>query len=255
MKWYKISQSTPPWKMTQKEFLDYHFTGDISQEAYEGYKTPEGFKWNKIEDHPILVDAKQFGNYEIEFRQTGRKLQYVDHTPDGEIKRDESGQAVNMTDDEAKAKGLQLYDPSMTAFHNGQAIGMSSDEWGSDGIWVAEDYQKLGIGTYLIQQLRSHFKPERKMGQMTAQGKILTRRLHEKAVIKALEEGQDVPQEVLKDYPHLINPDAERPLTPEQTWIKRWEDQEKEWDERDKLKREQKSAMTVFNLKYSKLSQ
>ena len=92
-----------------------------------------------------------------------------------EHKRDPNGELIYKTDEEVLAQGSQLYEVSIVAFDGDNAIGLASDEWGTDGIWVVDDYQKMGIGVYLLTELRKNFPKDRKMGQMTDAGSQLAR--------------------------------------------------------------------------------
>lgn len=204
--WYKIA-SMNPWEMTQKEFIAYHKTGFIRSDAYQQYS--KSLDYVKKDKYPVIYSVKKFGDKTIEFRKSGEKLRYCKIAgEDREILRDENGLAVYLTDEEIKEKGLLLFDASIAAFDGDQAIGLASDEWGTDGIWVIEDYQHLGIGTYLLTELRKQFKPERRIGQMTTAGWNMSKSYHKRMVMEAIESGQLTPsnpkyEEIIKDYPGL----------------------------------------------------
>ena len=156
MNWYRRAQSiTEPWTVTLKEFADYHNTGFIPSHAYENYKTVEDISWlGPKSKYPILHSAKQFGDKTIEFRMDGEKLKYVAHDADGNILRDERGLATYDTDEQIADAGRPTHDTTIVAFDGDIPVGWASDEWGTDGIWVVEDYQRLGIGVYLLLELR-----------------------------------------------------------------------------------------------------
>jgi hypothetical protein len=176
MNWYRKSQTNyDPLQMTEDEFVDYHKTGWISSDAYEQYRTIEGLSWIKKEKSPILYSVKQFGDKTIEFRKTGEKLFYCKTDEDGDIVRDKDGQVVYLTDEEMIAKGLPMQDTTITAFDGDVAIGWVSNEFGTDGVWVVDDYQFMGIGLYLLKEFRKQFRPERRIGQMTDAGENMTR--------------------------------------------------------------------------------
>ena len=149
----------------------------------------------------------QVGDKEIEFRQTGEKLQYVKYDENDEIVRDENNMAIMMTDEEAKAAGRQLYNQDITAFDDQGPIGWVSNEFGVPGVWVIDEYQKKGIGTRLLSEFMKTRKPEQKLGQMTGSGRQLAKSYHRKLIQEALEQGKPVPPEVLKDYPELQSPE------------------------------------------------
>ena len=106
-------------------FIDYHKTGHISEDAY----TTNDMSWIKREEHPIFRKKIQLNGEEIELRKSGEKLQYVKTDPKGEIVRDNEGNALYLSDEEMNQRNLPLYDTTITAFKNDDAIGYSSNEW------------------------------------------------------------------------------------------------------------------------------
>ena len=205
MTWYTLAQLEDKkyWEMTQEEFVNYHKTGHIPSESYQKYKTVEGLNWLTRERHPILHSSKEFNGRLIEFRKSGEKLKYTAQDEDGNIRRNEHGDAMTMTDEEVAQKGLNTHDAAITAFDGDVAVGLASDEFGTDGIWVVEEYQQMGIGTYLLMALRDQFKEDRRVGQMTYEGVQMTKNLHKKYVERAMEEGHQIPLGVLAEYPEL----------------------------------------------------
>lgn len=86
-------------------------------------------------------------------------------------------------------------------------VGFASNEFGTTGVWVVEEFQRNGLGQRLL-ALFHELNPRlaaRPMGQMTPAGVHLTRAHHRKLVQKALAEGKPVPENVLSDYPELVN--------------------------------------------------
>lgn len=160
--------------MSEDDFVQYHRTGFIPSSAYQKYKTKEGMDWLTKAKHPELYSTKQFGDKTIEFRKSGEKLKYVKWIGD-DIARDSSGQPVYLSDEEMIAKGYPLTDTSIVAFDGDEAIGWASNEFGADGVWVVDEYQGLGIGTYLLSEFRKQFPEGRKIGQMTNAGEKMTR--------------------------------------------------------------------------------
>ena len=205
--WYKKAQinGKEPWQTTWQDFIDYHYTGGIRENAYDQYKTVEGLDWIRKEKYPELYDVKDFGGYRIEFRKSGELLQYVKHDEEGNIARDERGSAIMQAQQEMIDKKLPLVDQTIAAFVGDDAIGWASNEFGSSGVWVVEHYQKMGIGGYLLKEFRKTMKPESKIGQMTQAGRNLIKSYHKNLVQEALNEGKNIPQEVLNDYPELQN--------------------------------------------------
>jgi len=205
--WYKKSQvnNKEPWEMTQKDFLDYHYTGFIGSDAYENYKTVEGLKWLKKENYPELYDVKNFDGVTVEFRKSGEDLKYVKKDVNEDIVRDDHGMAVMLSREEMVENKLPLKDQTIVAFVGDDAIGWASNEWGATGVWVVEEYQFKGIGSYLLFEFRKTMKPTSRMGQMTDSGINLIKSYHIKLVEQALKENKAVPEEVLNDYPELKN--------------------------------------------------
>jgi len=166
-------------------FIRYHYTGHIDSEAYN-YNTVESLSWLRPEAYKIFVKTISTKKGVIQFRKSGEKLQYCRHNPvveidgvptGGDIERDPiTGLALHLTDAEIAAKGLPKTDTSIIAFNDkNQAVGFASNEFGADGVWVVDEYQKLGIGVELLSELRKQFPPERKMGQMTEAGVALAK--------------------------------------------------------------------------------
>jgi GNAT superfamily N-acetyltransferase len=209
MNWYRKAQlidGKKPWQMTQQDFLNYHYTGFISSDAYSSYKTKEGLDWLKKQNYPVLYEEKVFDGVPVEFRKTGKKLQYAKQDPNNKfgLLRNPDGDLIYMTDEEIKKEGLPTHDQTIVAFVGDDAIGWASNEFGATGVWVIDKYQGKGIGTYLLKEFRKTMKPEHKMGQMTQAGIELTKAYHRDLVKQALEENKPVPEEVLKDYPELM---------------------------------------------------
>lgn len=197
-------QAGDPHKVLSRNFIDYHNTGNIQEDAYDIYKTKEGISWLGSPDkYPILIKKEIYNGEIIEFRKKGEKLKYVQPDPNNEYEhlRDEKGNLIYMNDEQMKEKGVPLYETSITAFNsNGEPIGWVSNEWGTDGVWVIEEYQGKGIGTNLLYEHRKQFKPGRKIGQMTGAGHNMTRSYHKKLVEEALREGKNIPMETLQEY-------------------------------------------------------
>jgi hypothetical protein len=190
-----------PHESTQQHFLDYHRTGTISDDAYEQYSTIEGLSWIKKEKHPVLLKREEFGGEILEFRQTGEELQYVRLDENGEIVRDEDSWATYLTPKEVLEQGKPSHDVDIAVFNEkGQAVATASNEFGTDGVWVVNEYQRRGLGVDLLHELRKNFKPDRKIGQMTSSGIDMTRAYHKRLVREALERGEEVPQDVLDEY-------------------------------------------------------
>ncbi|MCK9435557.1 MAG: hypothetical protein M0R32_12355, partial [Candidatus Cloacimonetes bacterium] len=81
----------------EKEF-DRHYTGAISEDAYERYKEPGGLSWlGGKKKYPILRLEKDG----IEYRQSGEKLKYAYYDYEtGEHRRDSKGGLIYKPDEE-----------------------------------------------------------------------------------------------------------------------------------------------------------
>lgn len=122
---------------TSKDFLRYHKTGDVRPGVYEKYRTLEGVKWlGDKEKYPVFIKNIIVDGEEIELRGTDPQYFY-----------------------------------SIVAFNElGQPIGWIANEFGSDGVWVIDDYQNKGIGLELLYEFRKYYPSTRRMGQMTYTG-------------------------------------------------------------------------------------
>jgi len=202
----QLIQKGEAYKVNPHLFTEYHNTGNISQGAYDDYKTKKGIEWLGSPDkYPIVVNKNNYNGEIIEFRKKDEKLRYTQKDPKDptgwDFLRDENRDLIYMSDEQMKEQGLPLYETMITAFNsNGEPIGWVSNEFGADGVWVVEEYQGKGIGTDLLHEFRKQFKPGRKIGQMTNSGRNMTRSYHKKLVQEALKEGKDIPMEILQEY-------------------------------------------------------
>lgn len=167
------------WRYLEKEndYLNFHCTGKISDDSYSNYTVQRDF--NK---YPVLRYSfiDKMGEC-IELRQSGESLKYVKKDENDEIIRDSNGMAVYLNEDEMIKKGLNLFDTTLVAFNEKkESVGLASDEWGADGVWINSNYQKRGIGSVLLEQFRTQFPEDRKIGQMTFLGKKLVRSMFRK---------------------------------------------------------------------------
>lgn len=162
----------------ENDFFDNHYTGYIESSAYQEYvSSDKGFDYD-INEYPYLLCTIKDNNGELyELRKEDKKLKYVKKDNTGEILRDNEGLAVYLSDDEITKKGLNKYETTIVVFNkNKKSIGLASDEFGSDGIWIKSNYQTLGIGTQLLYYFRKQFPESRQMGQMTGAGMSLARK-------------------------------------------------------------------------------
>jgi len=184
---------------TEDEFMAHHRTGSISDSAYADYEKEGGLSWlgPPEKGHPVLIGTKKYGPYTVDFRQSGEKLQYVAHDEEGDMKRDDKGLVVYMTDDEIKKEGLATHDKTIVAYVGDKPIGFVSNEWGAVGVWVEGPYQKLGIGSDLLVMYMEKnprlLRGESRLGQMTYAGDRASRTAYKKLVAKHGDEAIKVP--------------------------------------------------------------
>jgi GNAT superfamily N-acetyltransferase len=175
LRWYG---GRHPRELTEEEFMKLHRTGWIQTGAYEQYREVQGLSWlGTAAKYPVFVAALPTLHGQIAFRQTGRRNHYVALDAHGEILRDVHGLAMYMSVEEVVARGLPTHHETIVAFHGDVPVGWVSNEWGAVGVWVAERYQRCGIGTALV---RRHLegRPGACLGQMTAAGAALARAVH-----------------------------------------------------------------------------
>jgi rubrerythrin len=182
-----------PQEMTEDEFIDYHKTGTIPMNAYDRYDTSEGISFVKKDHYPILLKTLMLKNQPVEIRQFTIPAKYVKWAPKtfkdkrGEyvaedIVRDEKGDPIYMTDEEATAAGRATKEIGLAAFVGDRPIGFASNEFGTAGVWVVGEFQKQGLGTLLLKEFMRLNPNIKRIGQMTPAGEKLTRSLHREYV-------------------------------------------------------------------------
>jgi GNAT superfamily N-acetyltransferase len=154
-----------------------HRTGSIPAGAYETYRKVEGFSWLQAARYPICIGTLATRHGVVRFRQSGEREHYVATDAAGEIVRDEHGEASYLREADVIARGLPTHDETIVAFLDASAIGIASNEWGAVGAWVAEPFQRSGIGTALVRR-HLHGRPRARLGQMTVAGEALARAVH-----------------------------------------------------------------------------
>ena len=135
--------------------------------------------------YPVLLHKGKYGPFDVEFRQTGQLNQYVKTDDKGDIVRLNGGKDVQyMTPEEIKAAQLATHDESIVAFVGEKPVGFASNEFGAVGVWVEGPFQKVGIGTDLLDmhiQLRPRVAAGKsKIGQATYAGISLMKAYHRK---------------------------------------------------------------------------
>lgn len=166
-----------PHELDREEFLQHHYTGHIGSDAYRKYREVEGFSWlGQPSKYPILLQKKKYGDYDVEFRQSGEVLVYVkDRTDNGII--------TYMTPEEINQANLPKHDTTIVAFVGETPIGFASNEFGAVGVWVAGPFQRLGIGSDLmekhIEQRPTFASRKGKIGQMTDTGVSMVKKYYD----------------------------------------------------------------------------
>jgi len=181
----KKERAKSPEQLDQDAFLRHHYTGHIGSSAYSQYEKEGGLSWlGKKSTYPVLFHKGKYGQFDVEFRQTGYISEYVKTDANGDIVRYADGKVQMMTPEEIKAGGLAEYDETIVAFVGDKPIGFASNEFGAVGVWVEGPYQKVGIGTDLLDmhiQLRPQVAAGKsKIGQATNAGISLMKAYHRK---------------------------------------------------------------------------
>ena len=182
----KREKAKGPEELDQDAFLRHHYTGHIASSAYSQYEKEGGLSWlGDKSKYPVLLHKGKYGPFDVEFRQTGQLNQYVKTDDKGDIVRLNGGKDVQyMTPEEIKAAQLATHDESIVAFVGDKPVGFASNEFGAVGVWVEGPFQKVGIGTDLLDmhiQLRPRVAAGKsKIGQATYAGISLMKAYHRK---------------------------------------------------------------------------
>ena len=63
-------------------FMKHHYTGHIPSRSYARYETEGGLSWlGDKSKYPKLISSGKYGNFDVEFRQSGEVLQYYKRSP------------------------------------------------------------------------------------------------------------------------------------------------------------------------------
>ena len=181
----KREKAKSPEQLDQDSFLRHHYTGHIASSAYSQYEKEGGLSWlGDKSKYPVLLHKGKYGQFDVEFRQTGQLNQYVKNDANDDIVRTADGQVVYMSPEEIKDAGLATHDESIVAFVGDKPVGFASNEFGAVGVWVEGPFQKVGIGTDLLDmhiQLRPRVAAGKsKIGQATNAGISLMKAYHRK---------------------------------------------------------------------------
>ena len=175
-----------PYEGDKHAFMKHHYTGHIPTSAYARSEAEGGLSWlGEKSKYPVLLASGKYGNFDVEFRQSGEELKYTKSEGDTYL-RDKSGELVYMSPEEVKAANLPEKDTTVVAFVNDTPVGFASNEFGAVGVWVEKPYQKSGIGVELMDmhiQQRPTFQTKRGViGQMTIAGQSMTGKYYDKMV-------------------------------------------------------------------------
>jgi GNAT superfamily N-acetyltransferase len=177
--WANKNPGKQPWEMTRSEFRRLNLTGTISDSSYRGMTSPERLSEgiNKNE-YGTFVTQKKFGDKRIEIRKG--------------------------------SSGLPSAFKEVAAFDGDKRVGYAVNEYGATAVFVADNYQKLGIGTALLDEFQKQF-PDREIGQVTTAGYNMVGSYHKKLVQRAISEGKTIPAPVLDDYTDLKKNPGKQP--------------------------------------------
>ena len=213
--WFKFAleydefiRSGKPEMVPQEEFLNYHRTGGISGNPYSQYTDdPDGLNWMHPEKFTLLLKSIERNGKHYEFRAEKEPNRYVKFDDDHNIIRDANNEPIYMTVDEMRAKNKKEFGTTVALFCEGKIIGFACDEFGASGAYLQKPFQGQGLGSMLmLEYLKESGRLEtgNKIGQMTSWGRYMTRNLHKQIVEEAIQNGKEIPEEVMKDYPDLV---------------------------------------------------
>jgi hypothetical protein len=176
-----------PWAIPLWDYYD-----NVQKGSGRGYHPPGDLEEIEASDYDssnsVRIGEKDFDGTNVEFYQSLRKLQYTKKGPDGKPLRGEDRQLVYLTDEETLEKGYPLYDPAITAVHDGKEIGYIGNSFGATEVYMAKGYTGRGIGKFLNYVWRkSH--PFRGSGGFSDAGLALFKNTYQTFVREALANG------------------------------------------------------------------
>ncbi len=146
----KVVRAGRPWEVTRKHFIGHHRTGGIAENAYQRMTAEGGLSFLKKERFGELRDTVDVKGRKVEIRIEREPAKYVSQDKEGNILRDQGGIALYMTDAEMAEQGLPKETVTVGAFDGDKPVGYSGDEFGATGTYVADDYQKGGLGVKML---------------------------------------------------------------------------------------------------------
>lgn len=173
--YYKIQ----PWELTSDQYIkSLTKGGNISSPEYNPVSV------EKIKEYGHKKPLEKIKSLEINNEEIGiYKSKEIHHNYSGE----------------------DFEDPSLYAMNEeGDTIAyMSPAIFGGVELIVAEEYQKMGIGTAmsrLFRELTDKYYPS---GGFTMGGYAMTKKIHKQLVDEAIQRGENVPQKVLREYGYM----------------------------------------------------
>ena len=203
MNWFKkiLAQTQEPWQMSNKDFLNHHYTGYIQSRAYDQYNTSEGISYIKKENYKELYSTLNIDGNVVEIRRNITPLKYCKQDAEGWTNlRGPDGEIIYLTPEEIREKGYREIENDLAAFIGDRPIGFASNEWGATGVWVVQEFQRKGLGTYLLREFRKINPQMKELGQMTDAGINMTRKWHRSLVQDAINEGKNVPDHIRREF-------------------------------------------------------
>lgn len=182
-----------PALLTHKEYLGVALRGVTKvwhpDDAYEtDQKSLSG--WTTVANYPEVIQRVRKNGMNFVVRMRSEKNRYVKWTEDKDILRDESGNAVYYTDEEATALGKSLTTYEFAIFdEQDKAVASFTDEWGCVLIQVASEFRGFGFGPYLAKIGRTVY-PEKTSGGFTGSGRTNFLKVHKMFVSDALKNGR-----------------------------------------------------------------
>lgn len=117
-------------------------------------------------------------------------------SPKGPVEIRRSRQSAQYTGGEVRTM------PRIFAVVDGEVVGYVGDSFGATEAFVDDDFSRLGIGTRMLIHWRREY-PKYVSGGLSAKGYGANKKVHRALVADALARGEEVPPEVLAEYPDL----------------------------------------------------
>lgn len=177
------------------------------------------------EDFSQLINHVEFYGIKFEIRmneldRAAPDRKYVKMTPKGEPVLDEKGNSVYLTQEEKEQRfANRRYDYSIGVFTKEDGyIGGVHDEWGCMLYQIVDEYQGMGIGSY-VAELARKYMPDKPSGGFTSSGYRTIQKVHAKFVrdymssgmySHLVKTGQITPQRVKQIIGSIVAPSKKR---------------------------------------------